>query len=65
VFIDESGIDHGIIKARAWAKKGQVIVGKRSAKHFFKNECHYEFMQQEMCCPMSFPGTCNTEVFNT
>lgn len=65
VFIDESGIDHGIQKERAWAKKGQVVVGKRSGKHFLRTNIVAGLCNKKCIAPMCFSGSCNTEVFNT
>jgi hypothetical protein len=65
VFIDESGIDHGLTQARACAKKGQVIVGKRSGKHFLRTNIIAGLCNKKCVVLVCFPGTCNTEVFNT
>ena len=34
VYIDEAGIDMNICKDRGWAKKGEILQGKKSGKHY-------------------------------
>jgi hypothetical protein len=65
LFIDKSGIDHGITQARACAKKGQVIVGKRSGKHLLRTNIIAGLCNKKCVAPVCVPSTCNTEVFNT
>jgi hypothetical protein len=55
----------GITQTRAWEKKGKVIVGKRSGKDFLRTNIIAGLCNKKCVAPMSFPGTCNAEVFNT
>ncbi len=32
MYLDESGIDHNMIKEEVWAKKGTKIIGERTGK---------------------------------
>jgi transposase len=63
VYVDESGVDHNIIKERCWTKKGEEITGERSGKFRERTSVIAALNQDEVMAPMRFQGTANTELF--
>ena len=60
VYIDESGIEMTAVKERGWGKKGELLIGKKSGKHYQRSNV----VNKQAIAPMVFNGTCNTELFN-
>ena len=63
VYIDESGIDHQMIKENCWAKKGNKIVGERSGKRRERTSVIAALNGDEIKAPIRFSGTANTDLF--
>lgn len=63
MYIDESGIDQGIYKTRGWGKKGKVLIGKRSGKHYRRVNILSGMRGKEIVAPIVFTGACNTALF--
>ena len=63
VYVDESGIDHQIIKEHCWAKKGQKIIGERSGKGRKRTSVLAALNGDEIKAPIRFSGTANTDLF--
>lgn len=65
VYIDESGIDRADYKQRGWGKKGEVLFGKTSGKHFVRTNIVAAQCGKDILAPMTFRGSCNTSLFVT
>ena len=63
VYIDESGIDHNMIKEHCWVKKGKKVIGERSGKHRRRTSVLAALNQKEIKASMTFQGTANTSLF--
>ena len=63
VFIDESGIDHQMIKENCWAKRGEDIIGERSGKSRERTSVLAALNGNEIKAPIRFSGTANTDLF--
>ena len=63
VYIDESGIDHQILKENCWAKKGRKVIGERSGKHRERTSVIAALNGDEIKAPIRFSGTANTDLF--
>jgi transposase len=63
VYVDESGIDPKMHKARGWGKKGKVLLGKTSGKRFLRTNIVAAQCGRKILAPMTFQGSCNTELF--
>lgn len=64
VYIDESGIDMNICKDRGWGKKSELLIAKKSGKHYERTNIIAGLVNNKSIAPMVFNGSCNTEVFN-
>lgn len=64
VYLDEARIDMNICKDRGWAKKGEILQGKKSGKHYERTNIIAGYVDREPIAPMVFNGTCDTELFN-
>jgi len=65
VYLDESGIDMNICKDRGWGKIGEILVGKKSGKHYERTNIIAGYVNRQSIAPMVFNGTCNSEIFNS
>lgn len=63
VYIDESGIDHKMIKEDCWAKRGKKIVGERSGKRRKRTSVMAALNADEIKAPIRYSGTANTDLF--
>lgn len=63
VYIDESGIDHQLIKDRCWVKKGNEIIGERSGKKRGRTSVMAALVGDNIKSPIRYSGTANTELF--
>jgi transposase len=63
VYIDESGIDHNIIKEHCWIKKGTELVGERSGKARGRTSVIAALNGENINAPMTYQGTMNTALF--
>lgn len=63
VYIDESGIDRADYKSRGWGKKGEVLLGKISGKRYVRTNIVAAQCGKKILAPMTFIGSCNTELF--
>ena len=63
VYIDESGIDHKMIKETCWAKRGSEIIGERSGKRRKRTSVMAALNGDEIKAPIRFSGTANTALF--
>ena len=59
VYIDESGIDMNICKDRGWGKKGEILVGKKSGKHYERTNIIAAYVKRKPIAPMVFNITWN------
>ena len=64
VYIDESGIDMNICKDRGWGKKGEILAGKKSGKHYERTNIIAAYVKGKPIAPMVFNGNCNSKIFN-
>ncbi|WP_341749896.1 transposase [Candidatus Tisiphia endosymbiont of Sialis lutaria] len=64
VHIDESGIDTGICQDRGWGKTGELLIGKKSGKHYQRTNIIAGLVNNQSIAPFVFNGTCNTELFD-
>ena len=64
VYLDEAGIEMNICKDKGWAKKGEILPGKKSGKHYERTNIIAGYVDRKPIAPMVFNGTCNTELFN-
>lgn len=62
--MDESGIDLTIFKDRGWGKKGAILLGKKSGKHYERTNIIAGYVNKKSIAPMVFNGSCNTKLFN-
>lgn len=65
VYIDESGIEAGIVKDRGWGKKSQKLAAKKSGKYYERTNIIAGYVNKKSIAPMVFNGSCNTELFNS
>lgn len=63
VYIDESGIDHSIIKENCWVKKGQEIVGNRTGKRRIRTSIIAALNLDNINAPMRLQGCTTSAVF--
>jgi len=63
VYIDESGIDHKLIKENCWTKKGSKIIGERSGKRRKRTSVIAALNGDEIKAPIRFSGTANSDLF--
>lgn len=63
VYIDESGIDHNMIKEKCWTKRGTDVVGERSGKRRERTSILAALNGDDIKAPIRFSGTTNTETF--
>ncbi len=63
VYIDESGIDHNMIKEDCWTKRGKKIIGERSGKRRERTSVLAALNGNEIKAPIRFSGTANTKLF--
>ena len=63
VYIDESGIDHQIIKENCWTQKGNKVIGERSGKSRERTSVIAALNGDEIKAPIRFSGTANTDLF--
>jgi hypothetical protein len=64
VYLDESGIDMNICKDRGWGRVGEILLGKKSGKHYERTNIIAGYVDRKPIAPMVFNGTCNSEIFN-
>lgn len=64
VYIDESGIELTAVKERGWGKKGELLIGKKSGKHYQRSNIVAGYVNRRTLAPLVFNGICNTELFN-
>jgi transposase len=65
VYIDESGIETGVVKDRGWGRKGERLLAKKSGKYYERTNIIAGYVNNQSIAPMVFNGPCNTELFNT
>jgi hypothetical protein len=63
VFVDESGIDSFLYRMYGRSKKGQLVFGKVSGKHFYRESFIAATCHSKILAPLCFQGTCNTDLF--
>ena len=63
VYIDESGIDANIAKERGWGKRGVVLHGKRSGKHYKRINIVAGYNNKKILAPIMFDGNFNSLLF--
>ena len=63
VYIDESGVEHNIIKERCWCKKGEEVIGERPGKHRTRTSVIAALNGDEVKAPIRFRGTVDTRLF--
>lgn len=63
VYIDESGIESGIIKDRGWGKKGKILSGAKSGQHYLRTNIVAGLVSNKPISPVVFYGSCNTLFF--
>ena len=63
VYIDESGIDHNMLKVHCWIKKGSELVGERSGKARGRTSVIAALNQEKVNVPLIYKGTMNTALF--
>jgi hypothetical protein len=63
VYIDESGVDHQIIKDTCWCKKGDNIIGERSGGKRGRTSVIAALNGENINAPFCFEGTANTNLF--
>ena len=61
--MDESGIDHKMIKETCWAKKGQKVIGERSGKRRIRTSVIAALNLDNINAPIRFSGTANKKLF--
>lgn len=64
VYVDESGIDMTICQDRGWGKIGELLLGKKSGKHYQRTNIIAGLISNKSIAPFVFNGPCNTELFN-
>ncbi len=64
VYIDESGVDLTVWKKRAWVKRGEVAIGKKSGQYYKRINMVAGLSGKKVIAPFIFNGTCNTALFN-
>jgi transposase len=62
VYIDESGIDHSIIKNNCWAIKGKKVIGNISGTRQ-RTSVLAALNGNKINAPIRFSGTCNSKLF--
>jgi hypothetical protein len=65
VFVDESGIDHELIKEYAWSKRGQKVIGKRIGKTHCRTSMIAGLCNGKVLAPFCMKKHINGEVFYT
>jgi len=65
VYIDESGIEEGIVTDRGWGKKSEKLLGKKSGKYYQRTNIIAGYVNNKSIAPMVFNASCNTELFET
>lgn len=63
VYIDESGIELGIVKDRAWGKKNKKLSSKKSGKYYERTNIIAGYVEKKPIAPMVFHGSCDTKLF--
>jgi transposase len=63
VYVDESGIEHGICKDRGWGKTGKLLAGKKSGKNYQRTNIVAGLVNNRVIAPLVFYGSCNTRLF--
>lgn len=63
VYVDESGIESGIVKDRGWGKKGEVLKAKKSGKYYLRTNIVAGYSGNKDMAPVIFHGPCNTILF--
>ena len=63
VYIDESGIDHNMIKEHCWIKRGSELIGERSGKARGRTSVIAALNDNNINAPMTYQGTMNTALF--
>ena len=63
MFIDETGIDHQIIKDHCWAPRGTKIICEKSGKARGRTSLIAGLCNGKPIAPFCFKGHMNTEVF--
>jgi hypothetical protein len=59
VYFDEAGIDMNICKDRGWAKKGEILQGKKSGKHYERTNIIAGYVDRKPIAPMCLvPNNC-------
>lgn len=64
VYLDESGIDMTICQDRGWGKIGELLISKKSGKHYQRTNIIAGLVNNKSIAPFVFNKTCNTELFN-
>jgi hypothetical protein len=54
VYVDESGIDHNMIKESCWAKRGQEVIGEKSGKRKKRTRVIAALNGDEIKAPVRF-----------
>ena len=54
VYIDESGIEQGIIKDKGWGKKSEKLIGKKSGKYYERTNIIAGLVNNAAIAPMVF-----------
>lgn len=63
VYIDESGIDHNIIKETCWAEKGKKIIGNRNGGIKIRTSIIAALNCDNINAPIRLQGSTTTEIF--
>lgn len=63
MYIDESGIDHGLFKDKCWSEKGKQVIGERSGSARGRTSIIAALNEDKIKAPMTFHGTANTSLF--
>ena len=65
VYIDESGIDAGLVKDRGWGKKGVILASKKSGKYYLRTNIVAGYVNKKAMAPLVFHGSCDTTLFES
>ena len=65
VYIDESGVESGLVKDRGWGIKGEKLSAKKSGKYYQRTNIIAGLVNNKPISPGIFNGSCNTKLFDT
>ena len=65
MYIDESGMEAGIIKDRGWGEKKELLAGRKSGKYYNRINIVAGYVQKKSTAPLVFNGSCDTKFFES